>query len=55
MRSLGKLLQLLGLTVGPLCIFLQLNQAISVGQMLTIFVASICAFWIGRIIEGYAR
>ena len=55
MRALGKLLQIAGLTIPPLSIIAQLNESISQGQMLTFLVASACAFWIGRIVEGYSR
>lgn len=55
MRSLGRLMQMLGLALGPLAIFLQLNKTISVAQLLLMGLASLCLFWLGRIIEGYAR
>ena len=55
MRSLGRGLQLLGLVVPPLGIFLQLSETISLGQMLTMLVAAVSSFWIGRLVEGYAR
>ena len=37
-----------------LAIILELNHAISLGQMLMLLVAAVCCFWIGRIVEGYA-
>ena len=55
MRTIGRLLQTVGLGVPPLSIFLQLTEAISLGQMLTLLVASVCCFGIGRILEGYTR
>ncbi len=55
MRSFGRSLQLLGLTVPPLSIMLQLAGSISQGQMLTMLLASVCLFGIGRIAEGYSR
>jgi hypothetical protein len=55
MRSLGRLMQLLGLALGPLAIVLQMNKTISVAQLLLMGLASLCLFWMGRIIEGYAR
>ncbi len=55
MHSLGRLLQWLGLAIPPLSIMLQLAEAISLGQMLTMLVAAVCLFWIGRIVDGYAR
>ena len=55
MRGVAKFMQLVGLTAPPLAIVLQLSESISLGQMLTILVASVCLFWIGRIMEGYSR
>jgi hypothetical protein len=55
MAGLGRLMQIVGLVLPPLSIVLQLQGAISLGQMLTMLVASVSAFWLGRIIEGYAR
>jgi uncharacterized protein involved in cysteine biosynthesis len=55
MATFGHWLQILGLVVPPLAIILQLQSAISLGQMLTMVVAAFSAFWIGRIVEGYAR
>jgi hypothetical protein len=55
MRAFGRLLQFLGLAVPPLSILMQLSETITQGQMLTMLVASVCAFGIGRIVEGYSR
>jgi hypothetical protein len=55
MRSFGRALQVLGLAVPPLGMVLQLSDAITLGQMLTMLVAAACMFGIGRIVEGYAR
>jgi hypothetical protein len=55
MRGTGKSLQLLGLAVPPMAVVLQLLEAISLGQMLTMLVAAVCLFGIGRIVEGYAQ
>jgi hypothetical protein len=55
MASFGRLLQIVGLVVPPLSIVLQLQEAITLGQMLLAVVAAVSAFWIGRIVEGYAR
>ena len=54
MRPLGRLGQLLGLGVPGLAVILELNHAVSLGQMLLMLVGAVCCFWIGRIIEGYA-
>jgi hypothetical protein len=55
MYSLGRLLQLIGLTVPPLSIVMQLMDSIKANQMLVMLLASVCAFGIGRILEGYGR
>jgi hypothetical protein len=55
MRSFGRAMQMLGLAVAPLAIFLQLNRTISVAQLLLMGLAAFCLFWIGRILEGYAH
>jgi hypothetical protein len=54
-KSFGRLLQVIGLTVPPLSIIMQLMNAIKANQMLVMLVASVCAFLLGRLIEGYAR
>jgi hypothetical protein len=55
MRGLGRGFQVLALTLPPLAMVLQLGEAISLGQMLTMLVAAVCCFGIGRIVEGYSR
>lgn len=50
----GKAGQFLGLVLPALAILLELQHAISLGQMLVMLVASVCCFWIGRIVEGLA-
>ena len=54
MRSLGRCGQFLGLALPALAMVLELNRAITLGQMLAMLVAAVCCFWIGRIVEGYA-
>jgi hypothetical protein len=54
-RTLGRLLQFVGLTVPPLSMFWQLSGAITLGQMLTMLVASVCCFGIGWILFGYGQ
>jgi hypothetical protein len=46
---------MLGLAMPPLGIIMQLSETISLGQMLTMLLAAVCLFWIGRLVEGYAR
>lgn len=53
MRAFGRLLQHLGLLIPPLAIVLQLFKTIQVRQMLVMWVAAMCLFWIGRLLEGY--
>ncbi len=55
MRAFGRLLQLLGLLIPPLAVVLQLAEAIDVRLLLTMWVAAMCIFWIGRLIEGYGK
>jgi len=54
MRTIGRFGQFLGLALPALAIMLELNHAISLGQMLMLLLAAVCSFWIGRILEGYA-
>lgn len=54
LRSLGRTGQFAGLVIPALAILLELQHAISLGQMLVMLVASVCCFWIGRIVEGLA-
>jgi hypothetical protein len=54
MKGVGRVGQFLGLALPALAILLELNHAISLGQMLVLLVAAICCFWIGRILEAYA-
>jgi hypothetical protein len=54
MQAIGRAGQWLGLGLPALAIVLELNHRISLGQMLMMLVASVCCFWIGRILEGYA-
>jgi hypothetical protein len=55
MAALGRLGQFLGLAIPAVAVLLELNHAISLGQMLVMLVAAVCSFWIGRIVEGYSR
>lgn len=54
MRSIGKGMQLVGLGAPPLSVLMQLAGVIDLKQMLTMLVASVCLFGIGRIVEGYS-
>ena len=55
LRLIGQSAQRLGLIFPAFAIILELNHAISLGQMLIMLVASICLFGIGRILEGYGQ
>jgi hypothetical protein len=55
MRPFGRALQYVGLGLPPLAMIMQLSESITLGQMLTMLLAAVCCFGIGRIIEGYAR
>lgn len=62
MRAFGLLLQKVGLFLPPIAIVLQLlpgdakgGTVITLGQMLVMLVAAVCCFFIGRILEGYAK
>jgi hypothetical protein len=55
MAAIGRLAQILGLVLPAAAIVLELNRAISLGQMLVMLLAAFSCFWIGRILEGYAR
>ena len=55
MAVLGRLGQFLGLSIPAVAILLELNHVITLGQMLVMLVAALGCFWIGRIVEAYAR
>ena len=52
--TLGRLMQRAALLVLPVGILLELTGGISLRDMLILMVAGVSAFWLGRIIEGYA-
>jgi hypothetical protein len=54
MYALGRLLQLIGLTIPLLAIIAQLNQSISLGQMLQFLVVAIALFGIGYLLQSYS-
>jgi hypothetical protein len=55
MAAVGRLGQVLGLAIPAAAVVLELNRAISLGQMLVMLVAAVCCFSIGRILEAYGR
>jgi len=61
-RSLGKLMQLAGLTVLPVAMLMQLTGGlraptggVSVSVMLLMMVGGVVVFVLGRFVEGYGR
>ncbi|MEK6234641.1 MAG: hypothetical protein N2C14_08005 [Planctomycetales bacterium] len=54
MQSLGRGLQLIGLVALPAAMMLQFANSVRLWTMLTLTVAGLCAFYIGRIVEGYS-
>lgn len=55
MRFVGRLMQMTALVGLPLAIPLQLFNVIDLRAMLALMIASVALFYIGRILEGYAR
>jgi hypothetical protein len=53
MSSLGRVLQMFGLVILPLASLMQLSGSISVGTMLQMLAAGVCAFGIGWILTTY--
>jgi len=58
MKSLGRFLQLAGLMLLPLSMFMELTdglgRAFGVSDMVVMLVFGFATFYIGRIVEGYA-
>lgn len=54
----GKALQIIGLIVLPLSMYLQLSNALgrslNVSQMVVMLLFGVLAFYLGRYLEGYA-
>ena len=55
MHAVGRLLQLAGLGLPVIAVMMQVADQITVGKMLVMAVAAFSMFYIGRILEGYAR
>jgi hypothetical protein len=53
MYTIARFLQVVGLTIPPLAIIAQLNERISLSQMLGFLVASITVFGIGYVLQRY--
>jgi hypothetical protein len=54
MHTLGRLLQLVGLTIPPISIIAQLNQQITLSQMLGFLAVSIGVFCVGYLLQRYS-
>ena len=54
LSSVGRLLQTAALVALPVSMVVQLAGGITLKEMLVLMVAGVSAFWLGRIIEGYA-
>lgn len=52
---MARLLQIIALVAPLVAIALQIMDRLSVGKMLVLAVAAFALFYIGRILEGYAR
>jgi hypothetical protein len=62
MRALGRLLQFTGLILLPLALVLSMlpsgrgdERVLSTGQELMALAFGAVVFWIGRLLEGYAK
>ena len=59
MRSFGRSLQFLGLTLLPFAMLMELTDGLGrsfgVSDMVIMLVFGVAAFSVGRIVEGYAR
>ena len=54
MYAVARFLQLAGLTIPLLAIVAQLNERISLGQMLGFLVAAMAVFGIGHVLQRYS-
>jgi hypothetical protein len=54
MHTLGRLLQLVGLTIPPISIIAQLNQHITLKEMLGFLAVSIGIFCAGYLLQRYS-
>ena len=54
MYAVARFLQIVGLTIPLLAIIAQLNERISLGQMLGFLIAAIAVFGIGHVLQRYS-
>lgn len=59
MRTVGRGLQIVGLVLLPLSMLLEvtgmLGRSFGLSDMVIMLVFGVAAFWMGRMVEGYAR
>ena len=59
MKTLGRSLQIIGLVLLPLAMMMEvtgtLGRSTGVSDMIIMLIVGASAFYIGRIVEGYAR
>ena len=57
LRLVGRTLQIIALVVLPLSMYMQvsggLGRSFNVSEMVIMLIFGICAFYVGRILEGY--
>ncbi len=53
MRSLARILQLIGLTIPPLAMVAQLANRIKANQMLQFLGVAVCIFLVGYLLQQY--
>lgn len=53
MHTFSRFLQLLGMAIAPLAMVAQLNESISVGQMLQFLLLSVGVFVVGYTLQRY--
>jgi hypothetical protein len=54
MFALGRMLQIVGLTIPPFAVIAQLSETITLGQMLGFLVASMVLFGMGYLLQQYS-
>jgi hypothetical protein len=53
MRSIARLLQLVGLTIPPLAVIAELLNHIGTKQLLQFLIVSVCIFLVGYLLQQY--
>ena len=55
MRWIGRMCQYVSMVLLPYCMYLQLLGQIDLRQMLLAMIFGFALFYLGRLLEGYAR